>query len=123
MVASLECAMTGSAGDRVAMWIDGINVADITVPDAFGPFTNAGLYGEGYEKGFRVAFDDVVAAIGGAYRPVVRAPQGPSLDGGERTGASPSPETVASSPEAVAPSPPVPGPSVEPAATANAPEA
>ena len=77
---SLECAMTGPAGDRVAMWIDGINVADITIPDSIGPFTNAGLYGEGYDAGFRVIFDEVVAATGEVYSPVIRGPGSPPLE-------------------------------------------
>jgi hypothetical protein len=72
-VVSLECAMTGPAGDRVAMWIDGMNVADISIPEALGPYSSAGLYGEGYEEGFRVVFDDVVAAMGESYTPIVRA--------------------------------------------------
>ena len=77
-VVSLECAMTGPVGDRVAMWIDGVNVADISLPDALGPYSSAGLYGEGYDEGFRVVFDDVVAATGADYAPVMREPATPA---------------------------------------------
>ena len=103
---SLECAMTGPAGDRVAMWIDGMNVADITIPDSIGPFTNAGLYGEGYDAGFRVIFDEVVAATGEVYSPVIRGPGSPPLELAGPATAVPAP--------AVSPSP---GASAAPAET------
>jgi hypothetical protein len=76
-IVSLECAMTGTSGVRVAVWVDGVNVADVSVPDASGPFSGPGLYGEGYVEGFAVTLDDVVVATGTTYAPLMRNPQGP----------------------------------------------
>jgi hypothetical protein len=77
-VVSLECAMTGTGGDRVAMWVDGVNVADVTFEQADGPFALAGLLGEGYAVGFDARIDDVAVATGAAYAPLVRVPAGGS---------------------------------------------
>ena len=76
-IVSLECAMTGTSGVRIALWVDGVNVADVSVPDASGPFSGPGLYGEGYVEGFAVTLDDLVVATGTTYAPLVRNPQGP----------------------------------------------
>lgn len=76
-IVSLECAMTGTSGVRMALWVDGVNVADVSVPDASGPFEGPGLYGEGYVEGFAVTLDDIVVATGASYDPLVRNPQGP----------------------------------------------
>ncbi len=75
-IVSLECAVTGPSGGRVAVWVDGVNVADVTLTEAIGPFSRAGLYGEGWVDGFTVALDDVVAASGTAYAPLMRSPDG-----------------------------------------------
>ena len=74
-VVSLECAMTGDAADRIALWVDGMNVADVSLPEAAGPFSRVGLFGEGYVPGFEVTMDDVVVATGVTYEPLVRAPE------------------------------------------------
>jgi hypothetical protein len=101
-VVNLECAMTGPAGDRVAMWIDGVNVADISIPETLGPYSSAGLYAEGYDEGFRVVFDDVVAATGESYTPVMRAPADVASTGTSSDATGPSPD-ASFEPEAVSP--------------------
>ena len=70
---SLECAMIDGSGERVAVRVDGVNVADVSLPEALGPFSLAGLYGEGYVEGFEVVMDDVVVATGTTYDPRMRA--------------------------------------------------
>ncbi len=75
-IVSIECAVTGTPGVRVAVWVDGVNVADVSVPDASGPFSGPGLYGEGYAEGFAVTLDDIVVATGTTYAPLMRSPQG-----------------------------------------------
>ena len=75
-IVSLECAMTGMSGGRVAVWVDGVNVADVSIPETVGPFSGPGLFGEGYVDGFAVTVDDVVVATGTTYEPLVRSPEG-----------------------------------------------
>ncbi len=75
-IVSIECAMTDASGVRVAVWVDGVNVADVSVPDASGPFSGPGLYGEGYVESFAVTLDDIVVATGATYEPRMRSPQG-----------------------------------------------
>ena len=74
-IVSLECAMTDATAVRVAVWVDGVNVADVSVPDAMAPFSLAGLFGESYVEGFGVVADDVVVATGATYEPLMRSPQ------------------------------------------------
>jgi hypothetical protein len=71
-VVAIECAVTGPSGVRIALWVNGINVADLSLPDAVASFAGLGVYGEGYVDGFSVAIDDLVAAVGAAYAPQVR---------------------------------------------------
>ncbi len=73
-VVAIECAVTGPSGVRIALWVDGINVADLGLPDTVASFAGLGLYGEGYVDGFSVALDDLVVAVGAAYAPQVRTP-------------------------------------------------
>ena len=75
-VVSLECAMTGAGGDRAALWVDGVNVADLSLEQSDGPFARAGLLAEGYASGFEATIDDVVVATGASYMPLVRVPAG-----------------------------------------------
>jgi hypothetical protein len=97
-IISIECAMTGASGVRVAVWVDGVNVADVSVPDASGPFSGPGLYGEGYVEGFAVTLDDIVVASGATYGPLMRSPQGPQ----PLPPASPAPDGPAPNPSAAA---------------------
>jgi hypothetical protein len=114
-IVSLECAVTGTGGDRVAMWVDGVNVADVAIPDAFGPFSSAGLYGEGYEEGFRVVFEEVLAATGDVYFPILRGPGVQLPDAVSSPAASPAP------PASPAPTSPEPSPSEVPASPTTEP--
>jgi hypothetical protein len=99
-ILSIECAMTDTSGVRVAVWVDGVNVADVNVPDLSGPFSGPGLYGEGHVESFAVTLDDIVVATGATYEPRMRSPQGPP------------PLPLASpAPTAPAPDSPVPNPS------------
>jgi hypothetical protein len=102
-IVSLECAMTGTSGVRVAVWVDGVNVADVSVPDASGPFSGPGLYGEGYVEGFAVTLDDVVVATGTTYAPLMRSPQGPPpLPAASPLPTSPAPDGPVPNPSAAA---------------------
>jgi hypothetical protein len=119
-VVSLECAMTGAGGDRVAMWVDGVNVADAMFEQADGPFALAGLLAEGYASGFQARIDDVAVGTGTAYAPLVRVPATgtpvPAASSLPVPAASVAPITPAATPSAAAPpvrSPaPLPVPSV-----------
>ena len=71
-VVAIECAVTGPSGVRIALWVNGINVADLSLPDAVASFAGLGVYGEGYVDGFSVVIDDLVVAVGAAYAPQVR---------------------------------------------------
>jgi hypothetical protein len=103
-VVSLECAMTGAGGDRAALWVNGVNVADLSLEQADGPFSRAGLLAEGYASGFEARIDDVVVATGSSYTPVVREAAG----GAPAAVASMAPITPPASAAAVNSPPPVP---------------
>jgi hypothetical protein len=91
-IVSLECAMTGMSGGRVAVWVDGVNLADVSIPETVGPFSGPGLFGEGYVDGFEARIDDVVVATGTTYEPLVRSPEGaPPLPPASPPPASPPP--------------------------------
>jgi hypothetical protein len=59
---TLECAVDpDGAGDRVVVWVDGVQVADI-VDSAIGPFDKGGLVYSSDRKGARLLFDDLVVS-------------------------------------------------------------
>ncbi len=78
----IECAVTGGAGDRIALFVDGTNVADVTDGRSIGPFDRPGVYAGIYGQSFQALFDDLVMSGGEAYAPAT------SLEG---PGESPSP--------------------------------
>jgi hypothetical protein len=59
---TLECNVgDGDAGDRVIVWIDGTQVADLEDIKA-GPYGKAGIVYSADRKGLRVLFDDLVVS-------------------------------------------------------------
>jgi len=73
----LECAVTGDGRDRLAFFVDGVNVADATDAGSLGPFDRVGLYGGVFQEAFAVVFDDLVALGGDTYDPQVTVGPGP----------------------------------------------
>jgi hypothetical protein len=73
----IECAVTGGAGDRVAFFVDGVNVADAVDASSFGPFDKAGLYADVAKGPFQVIFDDAVILGGATYDPQTEPGPGP----------------------------------------------
>ena len=65
----LECAVTGTGGDRLLFLVDGVTVADVTDTSVVGPFTRSGLYARVATAPFRVTFDDVAVLGGDTYAP------------------------------------------------------
>jgi hypothetical protein len=66
---AVECAVTGSDADRVAVWVDGVLAIDhFTTGSLFG-FDRLAIYAVSDSRRFDVAFDDAVLAGGTAYRP------------------------------------------------------
>jgi hypothetical protein len=109
----LECAVTGEGGDRIAMWVDGVNVADVTDATTVGPYTRPGLFAGVYGDRFQALFTDLAVKGGDAYAPAV------STDAG---GPAASPDTPAPTPDGSGdPPPPTPAPTSVPVATAEAP--
>lgn len=116
----LECAVTGEGGDRIAMWVDGVNVADVTDATTVGPYTRPGLFAGVYGDRFQALFTDLAVTGGDAYAPVVSTGSGgpdasPSTSGDptpDRSG-DPDPATPAPTslpiPSAEAPTPPAVG--------------
>ena len=82
----LECAVTGDGRDRLAFFVDGVNVADATDAGSLGPFDRVGLYAGVFQEEFGVVFDDLVAFGGETYDPQAVSGQGPDAS------AEPSPE-------------------------------
>ncbi len=65
----LECAGTGTAdGDRVALWVDRILVADRLTGSSHGPWDRAGVLAASQTLPVGVVADDVRALVGSAYR-------------------------------------------------------
>ena len=67
----LECAVTGDGGDRIGLFVDGVNVADVTDASSFGPYLDAGLFASVATQPFEVRFDDARVLGGDTYAPVV----------------------------------------------------
>jgi hypothetical protein len=105
-IVAIECAVTGPSGIRIALWVDGINVTDLSLPHPMASFAGPGLYGEGFVDGFAVSLDDLVVAVGAAYAPLMRNPAQPPPV---------APETAAPATLAPATLPPVPPGSPAPA--------
>lgn len=61
---AVECAMT-DGGERVALWVDGQLVADVSGDDPRGPYDRVGVYADATTAGSVVRFDDAVASDGG----------------------------------------------------------
>jgi hypothetical protein len=62
---ALECAVTDE-GDRMALWIDGALVADVTSTQQHGPYDEVGVYADAVAGGTTVRFDDAVVLTGTA---------------------------------------------------------
>jgi hypothetical protein len=54
---TLECTADPVAGDRVRLWVEGVQVADV-VDDAVGPYARVGLVGSADTGGLSITFDD-----------------------------------------------------------------
>lgn len=67
----IECAVTGEGGDRIAVWVDGINAGDVTDAVSIGPFTRPGLYAGIYGDRFEALFTGMAVKGGDVYAPVV----------------------------------------------------
>jgi hypothetical protein len=85
----LECAVTGEGGDRVALFVDGVNVADHTDASSFGPFDKAGLYASVATQPFEVLFDDARALGGDTFAPEVTLGPSPSPEASPDPSAGP----------------------------------
>lgn len=81
----LECAVTGDAGDRIAMWVDGTNVADVTDATSIGPFSRPGLFAGIYGDRFEALFTAMEVKGGDTFAPVVT-----TVDGGPDASPGPS---------------------------------
>jgi hypothetical protein len=88
----LECQVDPTGGgDRVVLWVEGVEVADI-VDEAIGPYAHAGMVTAGDEAGVTVWFDDL--QVWDLAAPAATASPVPSPDPG--TTASPAPAAGAS---------------------------
>jgi hypothetical protein len=114
-VLAIECAVTGQSGARVALTVDGVNVADVSVADAVSSFFGPGLYGEGYADGFEVKMDDLVVAMGAVYAPLLRT----SVRQPPIASETVPPPTAAPATQAPASSSPVSRPDLSPAASGS----
>lgn len=70
----LECAVTGTGSDRLAVWVDGVPAIDHLTTGSLGAFDRAALYADADSRRFAASFDDVVLMAGSEYRPVGDAP-------------------------------------------------
>lgn len=86
----LECQVDPSGGgDRVALWVQGVQVADL-VDEAIGPYLQVGMITAGDEAGVTVWFDDLQAWDLAAH-PATASPV-PSPDPGASTSSAPAPD-------------------------------
>jgi hypothetical protein len=76
---AIECAMVGTASNRVAVWIDGETVADVRTAAQLGPFHRAALYAEARRAPFVATYDDVAVSAGDSYAPVALPPAAADL--------------------------------------------
>jgi hypothetical protein len=60
---ALECALT-EEGDRMAFWIDGQLIADVTSTQQHGPYASVGAYADAAVPGSAIRFDDAVVLTG-----------------------------------------------------------
>lgn len=66
----LECAVAGSGGDRVAVWVDGVLAIDHVLEASLGALDRTAVYGHAVGRRFSAAFDDVRILEGQGYSPV-----------------------------------------------------
>ena len=57
---AIECAMTDT-GERLAMWVDGQLVADLSSEETHGPYDHVGVYADATTAGSAIRFDDATA--------------------------------------------------------------
>ena len=57
---AIECAMTDT-GERLAMWVDGQLVADLSSDETHGPYDHVGVYADATTAGSAIRFDDATA--------------------------------------------------------------
>ena len=57
---AIECAMTDT-GERLALWVDGQLVADLSSEETHGPYDHVGVYADATTAGSAVRFDDATA--------------------------------------------------------------
>jgi len=71
---ALECAVTGSGGDRLVVWVDGVLAIDHLTSGSLGAFDRTALYAAADSRRFAASFDDVTIKAGSEYRPVGDVP-------------------------------------------------
>jgi hypothetical protein len=72
---AVECAETGTeAGDRVAVWVDDIIVADVTLGRSLGPWDQVGVLGSAAIPPLIGIVDDATVHVGDAYDPAAADP-------------------------------------------------
>ena len=57
---AIECAMTDT-GERLAMWVDGQLVADLSSEETHGPYDHVGVYADAATAGSAIRFDNATA--------------------------------------------------------------
>jgi hypothetical protein len=70
---TIECAVTPGTDDRMLMWVDDTQVADVNDAPRVGPYDRVGAFVTTATAPFSASFDDVTVWVGDAY-----APQGPA---------------------------------------------
>jgi hypothetical protein len=57
---AIECSMTDT-GERLAMWVDGQLVADLSSEETHGPYDHVGVYADAATAGSAIRFDNATA--------------------------------------------------------------
>ena len=71
---AVECAVTGTGTDRLAVWVDGVPALDHSTTASLGILDRAALYATAQGRRFNVMFDDVTLSAGSEYRPSGESP-------------------------------------------------